>query len=146
MPTLLFEYGFIGHKGEIIRQPGSIKMLIVRDNRCKAVFAHTVPVKGIDAESLAVNAIADDVVWLGYTEVVLTTNNEPAILKLLQDSLRGLRIEGLDQVMYDKSPEYVPQSMRMRRSVSSWSKGWWARCARDWRGSWASESPDAVRL
>ena len=53
-------------------------------------------------------AIVDDVVWLGYSKVVLKTDNEPAMLKLLQESLRHLRVEGVDQVMHENSPEYDP--------------------------------------
>ena len=107
---------FIGDKGDIVNQieadeePGSIKVLVVRDNRSKAVFAHTVPVKGADEGGFAVKAIVDDVVWLGYAKIVLKTDNEPAILKLLQESLRDLRIAGVDQVMHENSPEYDPQA------------------------------------
>ena len=43
-------------------KPGSIKVLVFRDNRSKAVFAHTVLVKGADEEGFAVKAIVDDVV------------------------------------------------------------------------------------
>ena len=82
-------------------EPGSIKVLVVRDNRSKALFAHTVPVKGADESGFAVKAIVDDVVWLGYSKVVLETDNKPAILKLLQDSLRDLRVEGIDQLMHE---------------------------------------------
>ena len=67
-------------------------------------------VKGADEEGFAVKAIVDDVKWLGYSKIVLKTDNEPAILKLLQESLRDLRVEGLDQVMAENSPEYDPQS------------------------------------
>ena len=91
-------------------EPGSMKVLVVRDNRSKAIFAHTVPVKGADEGGFAGKGIGDDVVWLGYSKVVLKTDNEPAILKLLQESLRDLRVEGIDQVMHENFPEYDPQS------------------------------------
>ena len=116
VPTVSFDYAFIGDKGNIENQieadgePGAIKVLIVRDNKSKALFAHTVPVKGADEEGFAVKAIVDDVKWLGYSKLVLKTDNEPAILKLLQESLRDLRVEGIDQVMAENSPEYDPQS------------------------------------
>ena len=55
-------------------------------------------------------SIVDDVVWLGHTKVVLKIDKAPAIFKLLQESLRDLMIEGLDQVMHDNSPEYDAQS------------------------------------
>ena len=40
----------------------------------------------------------------------MTTDNEPAILKLLQESLRDLRVEGVDPVMHENSLEYDPQA------------------------------------
>ena len=57
MPTESFEYCFIGDRGDIVSQieadeePGSIKVMVVRDNRSNAVFAHTVPVKGAEEAS-----------------------------------------------------------------------------------------------
>ena len=72
----------------------------------KVLFAHVVPVKGVDEAGFAVKSIVDDVVWLGYKKVVLKTDNGPAIFKMLQEPLRDSRIEGLDQVMHDNSPEF----------------------------------------
>ena len=109
-----FDYCFIGDKGDIETQteaeaePGSIKVLVVRDNRSKVLFAHTVLVRGADEGDFAVKAIVDDVVWLRYSKGVLKTDNEPAILKLLQESLRDLRVEGIYKVMYKNSPGYDP--------------------------------------
>ena len=103
-----------------VRRPGSIKVLIVRDKKEKALFAHLVPVKGADEEGFAVKSIVDDVVWLGYTKVVLKTDNEPAFFKLLQASLRDLRIEGLGQIMRENSP---PQSTIQRECGSGCMAG-----------------------
>ena len=75
VPTVSFDYCFVGDKGDIETQleadaePGSIKVLVVRDNRSKAFFAHTVPVKGADEGGFAVKAIANDVIWLGYSRL-----------------------------------------------------------------------------
>ena len=105
-----------GDKGELANQEdadaghGAIKVLVIRDNKSKAVFAHVVPVKGVDEGGFAVKAIFDDIVWLGYTRFVMKTDNEPAILKLLLESLRSLRIEGVEQFMHENSPEYDPQA------------------------------------
>ena len=115
-PTISFDYAFVGDRGEIISrveadvEDGAIKILVIRDNKSKAVFAHVVPRKGVDEDGFAVKCVVDDAKWLGYTKIVLKTDNEPAILKLLQETLRDLRIEGLDQVMGENSPEYDPQA------------------------------------
>ena len=41
---------------------------------------------------------------------MLKSDNEPFILKLLVESLWELRINGLEQVMSENSPEYDPQA------------------------------------
>ena len=75
----------------------------------KALSAHVVPVTGVDESGFVAKALVDDVVWLDCTKVVLKTDNEPAILQLLQELLWDLRIDGLDQVMYENWPEHGPQ-------------------------------------
>ena len=111
-----FDYCYVGDKGDISSQEefgsaeGASKILVIRDSRTKAVFVHVVPCKGIDDKRFAVDAIVQSVKWLGYTRVVLKSDNEPAILKLLTESLRELRIEGLEQVLQENSPEYDPQA------------------------------------
>ena len=41
----------------------------------------------------------NDILWLGHTKGVLKSDNEPAILKLLIESLKELRVNGLERVM-----------------------------------------------
>ena len=89
---------------------GAIKILAIRDGRSKALFAHVVPVKGIDEKGFAVDALVDDVKWLGYSKVTLKSDNEPAIVKLLSEALRELRIQGQEQALEEHSPEYDPKA------------------------------------
>ena len=60
-----------------------LKILVVRDSKSKAIFAHAVRCKGSDEDGHAVQCVVDDVKWLGYTKVILKSDNEPAIRKLL---------------------------------------------------------------
>ena len=48
--------------------------------------------------------------WLGYSRVTLKSDNEPAIVKLLSETLRGLKVQGLEQVLDERQPEYDPQA------------------------------------
>ena len=75
-----------------------LKVLVVRDMRSKAVFAHAVETKGDDEAGFAVRCVVDDVAYLGYSRVILKSDNEPAIVHLLREALKRLRVEGLDQV------------------------------------------------
>ena len=87
-----------------------LKVLVVRDMRSKSLFAHAVAAKGSDANGYAAQCIVDDVVWLGYSRVILKSDNEPAIVRLLKDSLKALRVEGMDRACEEHPPPYDPQS------------------------------------
>ena len=54
--------------------------------------------------------IVEDIKWLGYSKLILKSDNEPAILKLLSEPLRELRIEGVPELLEEHPPEYDPQS------------------------------------
>ena len=86
-PVVSFDYAFIGDDGEIGDQEGfeaagegAAKVLVVRDSKSKAVFAHVVHAKGADAEGYAVDCLVEDVKWLGYNKIILKSDNEPAII------------------------------------------------------------------
>ena len=115
-PIVSFDYCYIGDKGEVLTQEefeadeGAIKVLVVKKSRKKGIFSHVVPRRGIDEKRYAVDVLVDDVKWLGYTKICLKSDNEKAILKLLTETLRELRIEGLEEVQSEHPPEYDPQS------------------------------------
>ena len=83
-----FDYAFVGDHGDVVSQDGfeaagegAAKILVVRESESKSVFAHVVPTKGVDEKGFSVDALVDDVKWLGYTKVTLKSDNEPAIVK-----------------------------------------------------------------
>ena len=90
-------------KGEITSQEqadldeGSVKILVVRDLKSKAVFGHVVPKKGLDDKGFAVDAIVGDIKLIGYTIVMLKSEIDAPISKLLVESLRELRTSGLSR-------------------------------------------------
>ena len=54
--------------------------------------------------------VVADVLWLGYSKVLLKSDNEPAIVKLLKESLATLKVSGVDQVGEEYSPPYDSQA------------------------------------
>ena len=52
------------------------KCLIVKDQNSKCIFGHVVPKKGRDADGYAVDCVKKDILWLGYTKVILKSDNE----------------------------------------------------------------------
>ena len=116
-PVVSFDYCFISDHGEVETDEqfisagdGAAKVLVVRDSRSKALFAHVVPSKGMDERGFAVDSLVEDVRWLGYSSLTLKSDNEPAVVKLLTEALRELRVQGVAQVLEEHSPEYDPQS------------------------------------
>ena len=43
--------------------------------------------------------MVQDVKWVGYSNITLKSDNEPAIVKLLSESFREMRIHGLEHIM-----------------------------------------------
>ena len=102
VPTVSFDYAFLSDGEEVLTQEAfdaagetAVKLLVVRDDRSKALFAHVVPKKGIDEKGFSVDSLVEDIKWLGYAKLALKSDNEPAIVKLLSEALRELRINGL---------------------------------------------------
>ena len=69
------------------------KILVVREIVSKSTFAHVVKCKGVDDDRFAVDCLVKDVDWLGFTNMMLRSDNEPAIVALLKEALRSLRVE-----------------------------------------------------
>ena len=98
MPAFGFDYLSITKSPKVVRSPSEgdevlLKILVATVSSGKAMFAHTVDAKGPGEDRYAVQRLAEDICWLGYTRVLLRSDNEPAILKLLEESLKSLRVK-----------------------------------------------------
>jgi hypothetical protein len=112
-----FDYLFIGKDGVPItrqdlsegREEVDVKILIAKDTRGRAVFSHVIPQKGVDQDHYSVDVLVKDVLWLGFREVFLKSDNEPAILKLLEHALTELRLDTkMDQLAQEHPNVYDP--------------------------------------
>ena len=52
----------------------------------------------------------DDFLWLSYAKVILKSDNEPAIVKLLKKALSTLKMSGVDQAGEEHPPPYDSQA------------------------------------
>ena len=105
-----FDYMFLMKTGEYGHSEadtgdGGIQILVVKDSKRKAVFAHAVPQKGIDPKRYVVDIIVEDVLWLRWSQVLLKTDNERPIAKLLKQSLAACKVAVLDQVGEEHPPD-----------------------------------------
>ena len=98
----------VRHRGDITEQQAMAKFLIAKDSRSKAVFAHAVEKKGPGHDGYAVDCLVKDLRWLGYDHVILKSDQEPAIMKLLSTAPKTFRItcaeEGERGIMQEEHP------------------------------------------
>ncbi len=85
-----------------------VKCLLLKDLKSKAIFAWVIPNKGRDSTGFVVDQLTVAVKWLGYTNLVLKSDNEPAILALLRDTLRAIRVN-VDAAKEEHSMPYDSQ-------------------------------------
>ena len=117
--TFSFYYLFMSDKGDIESwksaadgstdgdESRGIKILVAKDSKSRALFAHVVPTKGVDEQRFSVDMLTEDVKWLGHTKVILKSDNEVAILRLLTESLKELRVAAdMEQLMEDHPPPF----------------------------------------
>ena len=95
MHVFSFDYLCVTKSLEVVRSltegdEAHLKILVATVSTGKAVFAHTVDVKGPGEDRCAVQRVVGYVCWLGCTRVLLSSDNGPAILKLLEGSLGSL--------------------------------------------------------
>ena len=76
------------------------KVRVAKDSASKAVFAHAVKAKGVSGDGVAVKALVDDLRWLGYSHVVLKSDNEKAILNVLRAAMREYGTNGTRTMSY----------------------------------------------
>ena len=107
------DYACLTRKGQVVSEgdPGwdndeALTLLIVKDSKSRAVFVHAVPKKVVDGKRCSVNVVVDDVLWLGHAKVMLKSDDEPAIVKLLKEALATLKVSGVDQVGEEHLPPY----------------------------------------
>ena len=99
VPVFSFDYLIITRENVVIKDGDEdaeakimAKILVARDSKSKAVFAHAVQKKGADADGYAADCLVGDLKWLGYGHVLLKSDNEKAIIKLLGVTPRQHRI------------------------------------------------------
>ena len=71
---------------------------------------HVVPSKATSMDKFAAERIVEDIVYLGHTRVILRSDNEPALLLLVGDAWKGLRVQQLDSAAAEGSVPHDPQT------------------------------------
>ena len=130
IPLISCDYLFMTNRGvfarkEFVPVEGEevLKVLVAYDSSTRAIFAHAVPRKGPDEFGYVVDQIVRDIVWLGHAKVVIRTDNEPAIVKLIVEALKALKVAGVEQASAEGSVPYDPQTNGAAESAVGTIKG-----------------------
>ena len=102
MPTVSVDYMYM-HESQERHEEKGMPTLVARDVNQGSVgtgmlFARLVPTKGVNP--YAVKSLAKDIAALGYTELVLKSDGEPAISALKQ----AVRMERHERIVIESSP------------------------------------------
>ena len=119
-PVVSLDYAFFGAPGELEQEAiGGAKMpvLVVKDRFSKAMFTHLLPSKGIE-HFYPEAALLRDIRFLGYAQLTLKSDQEPAILALTNAVKNTLSARGVT-CRLENSPKGDAHGMPNGESESS---------------------------
>ena len=87
IPEIVLDYVFLASADD----EETIPIQVARDRRTQMLFAHVVPRKGMVSQHGA-DAMEKDIEKLGYKEIILKSDGEPAI-KAVQDEVKRRRTD-----------------------------------------------------
>ena len=64
-----------------------MKILVAIDTSSGSIFAHVVHKKGVEEDRYSVDKLVEDIEWLGYSQITLKSDSEPAIVQVLKEVL-----------------------------------------------------------
>ena len=92
-----------------------VKNIIVRCASTKLLYAHQVPVKGVDEDKHVVKLVCDDLAWMGHAKIILKCDNEPAIKRVISEALVLAKVDvaDLESISEEHPEKYESQSNGM---------------------------------
>ena len=117
IPIVHMDYAWLTERG-LVRpaeisdeeRRNAVQLLVGYCGASGTPFVHVVPSKANSVDRYAAERVVEDIVYLGHTRVVLRSDNEPALVQLVSDALKGLRVQQLDSAAAEGSVPYDPQT------------------------------------
>ena len=73
----------------------ALTVLVLYCSATRSIFAHAVLNEGLDPDGYIVGKIRDDVLWLGHLKVMIRSDNEPALLHVVDTALAASNAKGV---------------------------------------------------
>ena len=103
MPLISIDYKSFGQSAPGEGEKGTA--LIIKDRDTKVIYAHLVEEKGVGDEWI-VKRLIDDIESLGYTDVIIKGDGEPAIVQVMKEVQR----KRTPKTVIENPPAYDPKS------------------------------------
>ena len=119
MPILAFDYLFVtsgdelktrGETTPLEMEEHKMKILVAIDTTSGCIFSHVVEKKGVEEDRYSVDKLVEDIEWLGYNKIILKSDNEPAIVQVLRETLKSLKVNTVDQAMEEHPAPYYSKA------------------------------------
>ena len=91
--AIAFDYGYLDERDDLLQEVAGAPILDSKCDRDRWIGAAIVPTKG--ADEYAVAELKNDVMCSGFTEVLIRSDNEPAILALKESAATALKLAGV---------------------------------------------------
>ena len=90
IPAIAIDYGYLNERDDLLQEAAGGPILVSKCDRDSWIGAAIVPTKG--ADEYAVAELKNDVICSGFTEVLIRSDNEPAISALKESAATALQI------------------------------------------------------
>ena len=111
------DYAYLTKNGIFAREElaaeereGASRILVMYCSATHTPFADGVPRKGADAEGYVVECLKRNVFWLGHFTVTIRSDNEPALVQVVERAIAALKMSGVENVVEEGSVPYDPQT------------------------------------
>ena len=114
-PAIAIDYGYLNERDDPLQEAAGAPIWVSKCDRNRWIGAAIVPTKG--ADEYAVAELKNDVIRSGFTEVLVRSDNEPAILALKESAPTALKLAGV-AVKAEESTLYDSRSNGLAESVA----------------------------
>ena len=94
IPAIAIDYGYLNERDDLLQEAAGAPILVSKCKRDRWIGAAIVPTKGADEYAVAV--LKNGVICSGFTEVLVRSDNEPAILALKESAATALKLAGVN--------------------------------------------------
>ena len=114
IPAIAIDYGYLNERDDLLQEAAGAPILVSKCYRDRWIGAAIAPTKG--ADEYAVAELKNDVMCSGFTEVLIWSDNELAILALKESAATARKLAGVN-VKTEESAQYDSQSNGLAESA-----------------------------